>query len=171
MVLVASNIVISSRFSVTTAHVLSSTYPPPLLAVKKSSPPSTLPEAISNRWRSPLLSLSKTAIYLLRQIFNVVSLCRRPAYHRGSIPFRDSQASNLWIYVLHDKSSVISVSTHVSRLSSWPVRVTNSSHRPSQPSLASSQVFMPPAIHLTSRRLQPTKVSMELSYIVQIAVS
>ncbi|KAL0774282.1 hypothetical protein Bca101_039433 [Brassica carinata] len=58
MVLVASNIVISSRFSVTTAPVLSSTYPPPLLAVKKSFPPSTLPEAISNRWRSPLLSLS-----------------------------------------------------------------------------------------------------------------
>ncbi|KAF2593487.1 hypothetical protein F2Q70_00045067 [Brassica cretica] len=59
MVLVASNIVISSRFSVTTTPVLSSTYPPPLLALKKSSPPpSTLPEAISNRWRSPLLSLS-----------------------------------------------------------------------------------------------------------------
>ncbi|KAF2602600.1 hypothetical protein F2Q70_00027895 [Brassica cretica] len=58
MVLVVSNIVISSRFSVTTAPVLSSTYPPPLLAVKKSFPPSTLPEAISNRWRSPLLSLS-----------------------------------------------------------------------------------------------------------------
>ncbi|KAH0868148.1 hypothetical protein HID58_075170, partial [Brassica napus] len=59
MFLVASNIIISSRFSVTIAPVLSSTYPPPLLAVKKSSPPpSTLPEAISNRWRSPLLSLS-----------------------------------------------------------------------------------------------------------------
>ncbi|KAF2589804.1 hypothetical protein F2Q70_00039050 [Brassica cretica] len=87
MVLVASNIVISSRFSVTTAPVLSSTYPPPLLAVKKSSPPfhpsrdHLQPLALSTAAALHLSppSLSKTAIYLLRQIFNDVSLCRRPA--------------------------------------------------------------------------------------------
>ncbi|KAF3497619.1 hypothetical protein DY000_02053455 [Brassica cretica] len=115
MVLVASNIVISSRFSVTTAPVLSSTYPPPLLAVKKSSPP--LPPfprpsptaGALHCCRSPsitTIALQDRHLPLasdLQRCLPVSSTCL------GSIPFRDSQASNLRIYVLHVKSLVISV--------------------------------------------------------------
>ncbi|KAL0801616.1 hypothetical protein Bca101_056792 [Brassica carinata] len=136
MVLVVSNISISPGFSVINHPVFSSTYlcvppPPPLPTSKKSPHPSTFPETIFNPSTAVAVYLSppSLSIYLFRRIFNAVSLFRRPSYRRGSIPFRDSQASNLRIYASHYKSSVFYVSTTISCLSSSPDRVTHSSHR------------------------------------------
>ncbi|KAF3577779.1 hypothetical protein DY000_02034431 [Brassica cretica] len=168
MVLVASNIVISSRFSVTTVLVLSSTYPPPLLAVKKSFPPSTLPEAISNRWRSPLLSLSiyhhhrsprppstscvrsstlsPCVVDLLTivvpshfgivkprsygSMFSMTNLQSFPSYAESHKPDLHISLVLGFISPVHRCEQMLCQSTHVSRLSSWPIRVTNSSHCP-----------------------------------------
>ncbi|KAL0752840.1 hypothetical protein Bca101_090508 [Brassica carinata] len=154
MVRVVSNNAVSSSFSVTTAPVLSSTYlrvtpPPPLLTVKKSSHLSTLPEAISNHGRSPLLSLS---------IFNHCCSPRRPftsfigvstlspcvvellivvlPFHPGIVKLRTygSMLSLKNLHLVLDFTSPSPVrrlcqSTPLSRLSPSPDRVTNSSHR------------------------------------------
>ncbi|KAF3570488.1 hypothetical protein F2Q69_00059350 [Brassica cretica] len=165
MVFVASNIVISSRFSVTTAPVLSSTYPPPLLAVKKISPPPLPPfprpsptAGALHCCRSPsitTIALQDRHLPLasdLQRCLPVSSTCL------GSIPFRDSQASNLRIYVLHFRCVNRCCVRALMYLVSPPGRFESPTPAtaPFQPSIASAQVFMPPAIHLTSRQLHPT---------------
>ncbi|KAH0886198.1 LOW QUALITY PROTEIN: hypothetical protein HID58_062294, partial [Brassica napus] len=97
-------------------------------------------------------------------IFNAVSLCRRPAYHRGSIPFRDSQGSNLRIYVLHDKSLVISVvcrvpqarSTHQPRIGLDIASLHATGYTPDIEAAPSHQGFYGAKLHRSNRCLLVT---------------
>ncbi|KAG2264096.1 hypothetical protein Bca52824_071175 [Brassica carinata] len=113
MVSVISNNAVSSSFSVTTAPVLSSTYlrvtpPPPLLTVKKSSHLSTLPEAISNHGRSPLLSLS---------IFNHCCSPRRPFTSFIGVSTLSPCVVELLIVVLPFHPGIVKLRTYGSMLS------------------------------------------------------